>query len=164
MARRWVQVLSAVLIVSGAGCGSREERLYPTTGSVTVDGSPAQGVVVVLYPENPGNKSRPSGVTDEHGVFELMTRAANDGAPAGKYRVALRWPAEPEPAAAVANPKFLSMGTAENKAEPIDRLGGRYWKAESSGLTCEIEAGENLLDQFTVVDGSQKQVPTRRDE
>jgi hypothetical protein len=95
---RWSRLLPAVLLVFGsiplAGCGGL--RRVPVSGSVTLDGKPLQGGVLLFHPdESKGNTARAacSGpVKDGH--YTLFTSAVTKsdtgaGAPLGWYKVTL---------------------------------------------------------------------------
>jgi hypothetical protein len=72
----------------------------------------------------------PQAVTDDEGRFVLATYAAEDGAPAGDYKVTIEW--------------FSGRG---KKSGP-DKLGGRFAKPETSGLKAHIEKGKNEIPVF----------------
>ncbi len=98
-----------ILVVAGwtalgaAGCRKTEPRreLFPVTGQVFFDKKPARGAVVWFHnidvidakadPEVLAVEPRPRGVVREDGSFEVSTYGTNDGAPAGRYRLAIFW-------------------------------------------------------------------------
>jgi hypothetical protein len=132
----------ALLCLAAAACGSNEysgRRLFPVSGRVLVNGQPASQAVVMLYETNEAPLDatagviRPQGWTDSDGRFTLTSspHTMNDGAPAGEYRVTVTWPA---------HRSGFGMGP--------DKLGGKYAKAESSGLTVRIEEKKNALAPF----------------
>ena len=88
--RLFLLVLS--LVVS-AGCGdSINQKTYPVTGEVRLDGKPFKGLTVVLRPVDKTNFKRqeiPQGITDENGKYTIYTYVSNDGAPAGDYKVGI---------------------------------------------------------------------------
>jgi len=104
----------------------------PTSGQVLVNGQPANAAMVVFYHQGDwGEKSIvPQALTDDDGRFVLSTYTMQDGAPAGEYRVTVEWP------------------TSLGKNPGPDKLGGKYAKRETSGLTARIEKGNNVLPAF----------------
>lgn len=133
-------VVMSCLAVMTTGCGDDgRETVYPTTGKVLVNGQPAAGAQVVLFPEDEAlrvsDHPLPTGVTDESGKFSLGSYAVGDGAPAGEYLVTVVWPevVEPDPN----NPETPPQ---------IDRLQDRYAMPEHSGLKVTINAGPTELE------------------
>ncbi len=90
-----VVLLTAVVwLPTVFGCGDDKIARYPVTGTVLVDGRPAEGATVIFYPVGGSEefqKERPFGVTDANGKFDLRTFQPGDGAPAGEYKVMARW-------------------------------------------------------------------------
>jgi hypothetical protein len=82
-----------VLLATGlSGCGKKGVPLYPAKGSVTIGGRPAGKVMVLLVSTDANvgpEATRPYATTAEDGSFQLTTKALNDGAPAGEYKVQL---------------------------------------------------------------------------
>jgi hypothetical protein len=75
------------LLAACGGCGNKYHTL-PVGGKVLLaDGKPAAGVQVTFECEQPVVSA--TAVTDEQGNFRLGTVQEEDGAPAGKYRVAI---------------------------------------------------------------------------
>ncbi|WP_166827788.1 hypothetical protein [Thalassoroseus pseudoceratinae] len=130
---------SATLVFVGlllSGCSSKpsyqEADVYPVSGSVSVNGKPAAGVIVVFHPQTDtgmtkGNK--PYTTTGEDGTFQVTTYVTGDGAPAGEYIVTLIWPVNP-------------------RGPSPDRLKGRYAKPEQSEIKVTIQEGENNLPKW----------------
>lgn len=87
-------ILSGVLLITTAGCGSQgakgDPKTIPVYGRITLDGVPLEGAAVVFLPEN---LSEGQGVatarTDSRGEYELAYNASHSGAQAGTYRVAV---------------------------------------------------------------------------
>jgi hypothetical protein len=99
-----------------------------------VNGQPAsKGAQVVLYHEGDWGERAivPMGMTDHEGKFEMETYAVKDGAPAGDYKVTIEWPA-----------------WRRGKKVAPDKLGGKYAKPETSGLTAHVNKGTNQLPPF----------------
>ena len=137
---RDIGLASLVLTVTLAiGCGGEPPQVprFPASGTVLLDGRPAKGVQVMLYPaERLGDLDalKPIGVTGEDGVFRLGTYEKADGAPAGRYKVTLFLPDEPP----------------NGSNSPDDLLGGRYLDAGRSAFEVDIAEGENQLAPFEV--------------
>jgi hypothetical protein len=132
----------ALFVVVFAGCGDGKISRYPVTGSVTVDGKPAEGAMVIFCPTEGSEelqKTRPFALTDASGKFQLTTFGETDGAPAGNYKILIQWPVKLQPDAR--NPQG---GFGE------DRLKGRYMNLEKSQLTATIEEGPTDLPPFAL--------------
>jgi hypothetical protein len=113
------------------------------TGTVTVDSKPADAAVVIFCPTDGSeklNRERPFGKTDSSGKFELTTFIANDGAPSGQYKVIIRWPG-PKKAAAADDDSSRGSGR-------FDRLNGKYFNPQQSGLTAVVADGPTELPPF----------------
>ena len=88
---RWVATFSllAVVLVT-AGCGRGElPDLGEVTGTVTMDGNPLSGVIVVFKPEV-GRAG--SATTDANGKYELIYRYGVNGTKIGMNTISLEWP------------------------------------------------------------------------
>jgi hypothetical protein len=132
---RCVALLPLALWGSGCGAEGPTVPLYPATGKVMFKGQPAAGAVVTLVPVSPAGADVPAsrGVAGEDGTFRLTTFARDDGAPAGEYRVTVRWPSK----------------AADPEAAPgpfgADRLNGRYADPNRSGLRAAVAPGATDL-------------------
>jgi hypothetical protein len=127
--------LAAVLAV--AGCGDGKIKRFPVHGSVTVDGQPADGAMVIFCPVNPNAEVemlRPSAKADSTGAFNLMTFDAGDGAPAGEYKVLVKWPAKPKVDARDGRPG----------APGPDRLRGKYNNQDTTPFTAKVDGPTEL--------------------
>jgi hypothetical protein len=87
-------LLAAALILTPillAGCSGSNGR-YPVEGTVTLDGQPVEGGVIVLFPvdDNPADPARRGKAygTIQNGKFLLQ---GDRGAAPGKYRVEITW-------------------------------------------------------------------------
>jgi hypothetical protein len=104
----------------------------PVTGSVLVDGEPAEGIVVRFFRDGlPGqtNADTPLAVTSKEGKFALSTNGDGDGAVAGTYRVTFTWKTGNGPGAK-------------------DRLGGLYTKLQSSPFEVTVRTEKTELAPF----------------
>lgn len=81
--------LSMTLVLSG--CGAQSDRLpvQPVSGTVTFKGKPLSNALVAFHPvDNSDPRATACRATsDANGKFTLSTYDANDGAPAGEYKV-----------------------------------------------------------------------------
>jgi hypothetical protein len=70
------------------GCSDKGAiKVVPIHGTVTQDGKPVEGAMVVLSPKSDENRSA-SGITDSAGNFEVLTLGATEnGAMPGEYAV-----------------------------------------------------------------------------
>ncbi len=122
-------VAGLLLVFAGCAPSYQEVEVYPVRGSVTVEGEPAGGVILVFHPQSDtgmtkGNK--PFATTAEDGSFVATTYVTGDGAPAGEYIVTAIWPENP-------------------RGPSPDKLKGRYAKPDANGFAVTISAGENEL-------------------
>jgi hypothetical protein len=87
--RRFACWLLPAVAVICAGCSRSGPTLYPVRGTLLFEGQPARGATLVLHPlGNADPKAiKPRSFVERDGSFEVFTRAAGDGAPAGEYVV-----------------------------------------------------------------------------
>lgn len=124
-------LLGATAAVACSGCGENwKAATYPARGTITINGEPPAGAVVELRSagEQPDvRNSRPWAVVQEDGSYSLSTYEKGDGAPAGTYKVVVRWPPD------VSQPSLA------------DRLGGAYATPERSRWVVIVSEVENDL-------------------
>ena len=104
---------------------------YPVRGQVYCEGCPLPGIQVVFHLVNPETKKLTragDAVTESDGSFVLSTYQANDGAPAGEYKITVNNPLEP------VNP------LAPNAQHPLPE---KYAKTETTPLTFTVKNGKN---------------------
>jgi len=133
--------LAGVVVFSG--CGDGKVKRYAVSGNVTVDGAPAEGAIVIFCPsEAPAEVKdlRPSGVADAQGAFKLMSILPGDGAPAGEYKVIIKWPSVPPPGASDREGRGPKPGP--------DRLKGKYYDLDKTQLKATVEKTSNQLPPF----------------
>lgn len=89
--RQFLGILACMLAAASAGCGgSGKLKVYPTEGSLSMDGEPLGPASFLLLPESIDAKNpRPSvsGQVDADGKITFSCYANGDGAPAGDYEV-----------------------------------------------------------------------------
>jgi hypothetical protein len=116
------------------GCGS---GLVPVSGTVTVDGNPASGVVILFLPMSDDSAIPATAVSDESGNFVLMTDMQN-GIRKGSYKINANWP---DPNYKPPKAKGLNFGDPEPAP---DLLKGKYM-GQSSVATRDISSALNDL-------------------
>ena len=137
-----ITMATAVVLLIGCGDGRLPRR--PVSGSVTVDGKPAGGALVVLHPvagsvADEAAKLRPTGTCDRDGTFVLGTWELADGVPAGRWKATVQW--------------FTAAG-ADAGADPeasqaeTDRLGNAYGDPEATPLSIEVADSAVQLPPF----------------
>lgn len=137
-------LLAAAGLLASAGCGDGKIRCYPVTGTVLVDSQPAEGAMVIFCPVDGSEefmRERPFGVTDADGKFELRTFRPGDGAPAGNYKVMARWLSKAAQSSQAADQDRAAGGSP-------DRLRGRYFNPDTSGLGATVEEAPTELPPF----------------
>jgi hypothetical protein len=129
---RRAALLVAVGLLTAMGCGDGRIATYPVTGTVMVDGNPADGAMVIFVPTSTSpeaERKRPYGIADAQGKYGLMTFEQGDGAPAGQYKVLVQWPA-PSKSSDDRGGRRGTLGA--------DRLRGKYFNLESTMLTATV--------------------------
>lgn len=112
-----------------ASCTQRpnQEPVFPVHGKVLFEDKAAVGAIVWLHPvelvdeKDPvvlADVPRPRAVVEEDGSFHLSTYGTKDGAPVGRYYVAVFW--------------SKTTGGGDDGGE--DLLPARYQDAKNSGL------------------------------
>lgn len=122
-----------------SGCGGATElKVLPVTGTLTVGGSPVEGIKVVLEPRDPKTKAPLlSGMTDATGKFEIQTSAGQKGAPAGQYKVVLLPKA--------ADFDYSKAGKGGPKVS-VDVIPKNYQSSTTTELSHEVKAAGPPLD------------------
>jgi hypothetical protein len=129
-------VLKLCFLLCLTSCGKdKRPPLVPVEGQVFLENIPAHKAIIWFHavePVEPG-MPRPHAVVDKDGNFVVGTFNSSDGAPPGKYRVAIYW----------TNPGEIGDEDGENLI-PL-----RYMDPETSGLpVVEIEEGPVTLPAF----------------
>jgi hypothetical protein len=71
-----------LVAVAASGCGTKTVKVE---GTVTLDGQPVPGAMVIFYPEDGGPQA--NALTDADGAFRLTTFNTGDGAMPGSHKV-----------------------------------------------------------------------------
>ena len=119
-----------IVVVLLAGCTrANQNRTFKVTGDVRLDNQPLTGGIVVFMPDK-GQAAK--GTIGGDGTFTLGTYAADDGAVAGQYRVAV-----------IAPDRSAMTGGAADLERPLPSLiPARYGSTATSGLKFEVSATE----------------------
>jgi hypothetical protein len=129
-----------------SGCAKREfqnlrQATYPVRGKVTLDGKPVANATIVFKPVDAAKfkwREQPQAKSDAEGSFTVFTYEANDGAPAGDYRVGIA-------TLAAAEDEGSDQVRRDKNAVKIP---ARYGDAATSGLTAKVEAKPSDLATF----------------
>ena len=144
--RVWPSCVCLAGLLSVVGCGEAKIKRYPVNCSVTVDGKPAAGVMVIFCPVDGSPqlmRERPIGITDSEGKFQLTTLGGNDGVPAGNFKVLVRWPSG-TPQQSDPNSAVPPMGKGP------DQLKGKYFNLDRTPLKATIETDTKELPTFAL--------------
>ncbi len=113
----------------GLGCGrqgSDQPDLGYVQGTVTLDGKPLVGVIVVFTPEK-GRQS--TGLTDVDGKYNLMYMYHSKGAKLGKHTIG-----------------FASAEAAEGDSPQAAAIPAKYAYGTDTGLKEEVKEGNNTFN------------------
>jgi hypothetical protein len=132
-------VFIVLFVFLSVGCGdSINQKTYPVTGEVRLDGKPFKGLTVVLRPVDKTNFKRqeiPQGITDENGKFSIHTYTSSDGAPAGDYKVGI----------ALMQPVDEEGGDQVKRELNQPLLPPKYADPETSGLKVTVDKKATTL-------------------
>ncbi len=77
-----------MILIGLVGCGDGRPTIVPIKGTVTLNGKPAEGVLLGFEPQGISGYQRPSVATsDSQGQFTVSTYGNGDGLPVGKFIV-----------------------------------------------------------------------------
>jgi hypothetical protein len=130
----------AALALACTSCG-QSPRLYPVSGTVTYQGSPAAGATVFLQRQggDPLNEQTVMGIVQGDGSFTLVCGSHGRGAPPGDYDVLIEWKQR--------------SNRARGLAQQVpDRLKGRYADPGHPRLHAVVKAQANHLPPFELKD------------
>lgn len=124
------------------GCESNiQQKTYPASGEVKLDGKPLAGAVIVFHAVDKTNfkwEELPQGVTDQNGKFNLFTYSSNDGAPAAEYTVGIA----------------LQQAVSDDGSDQVKReknrvnLPSKFADPKKSGLTARVDAKATAIPTF----------------
>ena len=120
-------------------------RLYPASMTITQEGTPLDGALVQLIPEDSANSSwGPGGTTDSSGVVVLRTNGKYKGAPLGKYRVTVsKREKEPHPKPELeGGQEFRTYLAIQRTLKTYSFVEPQYGSIRDTPLSVEITAKE----------------------
>lgn len=146
----WLVLLMACVVI---GCGStddqwvkKRETVYPVSGTITFEGEPLEGAVVMF--RSTAKPLTAQAMTDEDGFYELRTYADRDGAVAGEHTVAVRKTQK------VANQFALEEDDSGSSSGPSSRLQDllplEFAVPATSPLKATVKAEENTDVDFAL--------------
>lgn len=124
----WMAIIAMMLL----GCKEDNNRkpTFPVTGTVHVDGKPAEAVRVEIYDVkglDPKQPTYSSAFTDAEGKFALSTYENGDGVPEGEYALTYMW--------GKLNVMSMQYGGP-------DKLNNKYSDAKKTPFKIKVEAGK----------------------
>jgi hypothetical protein len=141
MSCRCIAGMLVLLSTLVTGCNSGTD-LVSVTGTITVDGAPADGAVILFHPEPSENKTVSSAVAKVDGTFVPVTDS-EPGLPVGRYTLTVIWP---DPAM---KPTEQELMLGSDKTGE-DLLKGRYVSKNQSTLTAEVTPTTTALTPLTL--------------
>jgi len=138
-----ILMLSLLLLLQGCGPKEWKAKVVPARGSISINGSPAEGVMVTLSPRGDQvdkRETQPWGVSSTDGTFTLTTYEFEDGAPEGTYDVLVRWPDD------------------VHSMDAIDMLDGAYSRPDKSQWQVTVIKGTPELPPIRI-DGARLRKP-----
>lgn len=138
----WGAVLMSVVLPGCPRSGHRPLSVFPVSGELFVDGTPAENAVIAFHPVNrtEWGSATSRAVVDREGRFSLTTYAANDGAPEGEYVVTVYWPERAlDPA-------------GEGDSLPGDKLRRQFASAAQSKLRARLGRQPMILNRVDLKD------------
>jgi len=130
---RLLALAGSLLALHIAGCGGADiPEVGEVSGTVTVDGKPAPGILVSFVPKEGGRPS--SGITDDNGYYELQYSPNAMGALIGSHTVSI---VQEEPST-VDNPGDRSAPLVPKSSIPKEHL--------ETKKEVEVKEGDNTID------------------
>jgi hypothetical protein len=157
------RVASALLLtmLSVAGCSNQPAGYSRAYGKLSYKGAPAAGAVLVFQLEGQSQSADvvvPAATVAEDGSFVLAS-PNGDGAPPGKYKVLVSWPADSPADGAATQPKSKDKAKSgparrKNKQDTLtkDRLHGRFSNVDTPLTVVEVKAETTDLGSLEIKD------------
>jgi hypothetical protein len=134
--------MTAALLLACASCANKD-NIYPVSGKVTYQGSPASGAAVFFYRQGGDATTEPPimGIVQQDGSFELICGSLGRGAPPGNYDVLIEWK------------RVAGKGRRRPQTGP-DKLKGRYADRQHPLLYATVEPRATNLAPFELTDAA----------
>jgi len=141
-----ISALALALALVLPGCAKQEfqnlrQPTHAVQGQVMLDGKPVANATIVFKPVDAAKfkwREQPQAKSDAEGRFTVFTYEANDGAPAGDYKVGIAILAAAE-----------EEGSDQVRREKAAvKIPARYGDAATSGLAAKVEAKPTELPPF----------------
>lgn len=133
-------LVAVAMAVACAGCGPKSDRLpvFPVSGTLVYKGQPLPNALVAFHPTDKSDPRATSSraTTDAEGKFSLSTYEANDGAPAGQYKVTVEC--------------YKLKGTGKNLEPGPNFLPPKYANPATTSLSFQVEPGAGNAAQLAV--------------
>ncbi len=162
---RWATVCTlSAMTLTLTGCGGSSIGAVPVSGTVTVDGSPMEGVLLFFNPDSQGGQAA-SGKTDADGVFHLTTLEYRDGAIPGAYKVTISkreneddgLPKDVDPSDSASMDAIYGQLDTKKKTKSFNAVAEKFAQAATSGITAEVtKGGDNSSFEWDVEAGKKK--------
>ena len=137
---QWIVLFT--LIATTVGCGSDQRDTAPVSGKVTLAGTPVTTGQIMFWPDDGGPPA--TGQIQSDGTYRLRTFSDGDGAVPGSHKVTIKAVNVDESAAPKSFAEERMPGAAAAKTEWI--ISPHYSQRSSSGLTAQVNEGENTID------------------
>lgn len=133
--------VATMLALACASCRRGASDIYPVSGGVTYQGSPAAGAAVFFHRKGADEfkEHLVMGIVQNDGSFELVCGPLGKGAPPGEYDVAIEW-------------RTVIGQRSGNPQRGPDKLNGRYADHTRPVLHATVEARDNHLPPFELTD------------
>ncbi len=138
------RVLALLGLVLAAGCGPKEVPRGPVRGRVTLNNQPVPGATIVFESKALGVAQ--TATLDADGRYEFASYGAS-GLPAGSYKVSVSAGRFMQPGEEIPFVAPKAKGAAPEPKKTV-AIPDKYAKAETSGLTADVKAGDNPVFDF----------------
>ncbi|WP_437191689.1 carboxypeptidase-like regulatory domain-containing protein [Planctomicrobium sp. SH527] len=147
MNQRLIVILSVVTILCAAGCSrDSDSRLVPVTGRVTVQGKPAGGAHLFLYPAD--GKSNPSEArSDADGNFAVETSGKPGVAP-GEYKVTISYLMNRDKTVYTPKPEDMDLEQLRMQGKVVESLPAKYTDLQMTELKIVVTDQGNSEVKF----------------
>lgn len=131
-----VLICCAASLMIGCAEKSTELPVFPLQGTVMHKGKPLANALVALHPVNPTDPRATTcrATTGADGKFTISTYNANDGAPAGEYKVTIEC--------------YQLKGSGSSLEPGPNILPAKYSQPSTTDLSVQVAEGSNNSPTF----------------